>query len=95
MSIKNPVFSTFFVFSIILVKIHNDMAAPSRAHQGILSILHTRIFNYIESKKGSCKVYPAPFAVKLFTDDDSNIVEPDISVISDKNKLTDRGCIGA
>ena len=35
-----------------------------------------------------------PFAVFLNADD-KNYVEPDISVICDKNKLDDRGCNGA
>lgn len=70
-------------------------AAPSRMHQKILSFLHVRIANHINSKVGSCEVYPAPFAVKLFAEDDKTIVEPDISVICDPNKLTDRGCTGA
>ena len=52
------------------------------------------IRDYIKSKGGSCEVYPAPFAVKL-NKDKSDIVEPDISVICDKDKLTDRGCTGA
>lgn len=46
------------------------------------------------AKGGPCQVYPAPFAVKLKADQ-KNIVEPDISVICDPNKLTDRGCTGA
>lgn len=70
------------------------MSAPSRIHQKILSILHFEIMRYIRSKNGSCEVYPAPFAVKLFNDRD-DIVEPDISVICDLEKLTDRGCTGA
>ncbi len=69
-------------------------AAPSRQHQTILSELHIAIGNYLKSKKGSCRVFPAPFAVKLFKDR-KNIVEPDISVICDRDKLTDRGCTGA
>ena len=69
-------------------------AAPSRAHQKILSGLHGTIYNYIKSKGGSCEIYPAPFAVKL-RDDRSTIVEPDISVICDRDKLTDKGCTGA
>ncbi len=69
-------------------------AAPNRIHQEILMTLSKIIANYIDSKKGACKVYPAPFAVKLF-EDRKNIVEPDISVICDRNKLTDRGCTGA
>ncbi len=71
-----------------------NQAAPSRIHQTILSELHTIINNYIKSKKGSCRVYPAPFAVKLI-EDKNTIVEPDISVICDPDKLTDRGCTGA
>ncbi len=70
-----------------------NRTAPSRIHQTILSELHIVIGSYIKSKNGSCRVYPVPFAVKLF-DDRKNIVEPDISVICNPNKLTDRGCSG-
>lgn len=71
------------------------MAAPSRIHQEILMFLSKTIANYIDSKSGSCRVYPAPFAVRLFESSNKTIVEPDISVICDPNKLTDRGCTGA
>ena len=71
-----------------------DMAPPSRIHQELLSELHYKIREYIEKNNGSCKVYPAPFAVFL-NKDDHNYVEPDISVICDKNKLDERGCNGA
>ena len=71
------------------------MAAPSRVHQEILNYMNTEINIYLRSKKGPCKVYPAPFSVKLFSEDDRNVVEPDISVICDPDKLTDRGCTGA
>ena len=40
------------------------------------------------------RVYPAPFAVNLDAAD-NDWVEPDISVICDHRKLTDRGCSGA
>lgn len=69
-------------------------AAPSRVHQTILGELYIAIGNYIKLKGGSCRVFPAPFAVKL-REDRKNIVEPDISVICDRSKLTDRGCTGA
>lgn len=69
-------------------------AAPSRIHQEFVHFLDKTIGNYIDTKGGFCKVYPAPFAVKLF-EDKKNIVEPDISVICDRNKLTDKGCTGA
>ena len=69
-------------------------AAPSRIHQKILNAVNNTIYNYIHAKGGSCEVYPAPFAVKL-QEENENIVEPDISVICDPGKLTDRGCTGA
>ena len=46
--------------------------------------------NYVKVQQGSCEVYPAPFAV-FIGKDDKNYVEPDISVICDKSKLTDKG----
>ena len=70
------------------------MAAPSRIHQKILMELSGTIRDYMKSGKGSCEVYPAPFAVKLYQDK-TTIVEPDISVICNVDKLTDRGCTGA
>ena len=70
------------------------MAPPSRIHQGLAGSLYAKIFNHIQSKKVGCKVYVAPFAVKLF-EDDKTWVEPDISVICQSDKLTDRGCEGA
>lgn len=71
-----------------------NMAPPSRTHQRIAIELSTIINNYIKSNTGSCEVNIAPFAVFL-NEDDKNYVEPDISVICDRNKLTDKGCIGA
>ncbi len=75
-------------------KLIYNLAAPSRLHQEILSFLHVEITNYIRKKKGGCKVYPAPFAVKLSENKDT-IVEPDLSIICDRGKLTARGCTGA
>ena len=70
------------------------MAPPSRIHQKLCFQLSKQIDNYIVSQKGNCEVYPAPFAVNLDAEN-KNWVEPDISVICDKTKLTDRGCSGA
>ena len=70
-----------------------NQAAPSRKYQTILMELAGTIRNYIKSKAGTCQIYPAPFAVKLM-EDRNTIVEPDISVICDKDKLTERGCKG-
>lgn len=71
-----------------------NMAPPNRIHQKLVMEISTRIQQYIKANAGACEVYPAPFAVNL-TANDKTWVEPDISVICDKNKLSDRGCEGA
>lgn len=71
-----------------------DMAPPSRIHQKIVMELSATIREHIRSQGGTCEVYPAPFAVFLSADEET-YVEPDISVICDRNKLSDRGCEGA
>lgn len=70
------------------------MAPPSRIHQKLIAQFTQIIANYIDSHRGDCEVYPAPFAVNLNADD-KTYVEPDISIICDKSKLDDRGCNGA
>lgn len=75
-------------------KLIYNQAAQSRIHQTILMELSGTIRNYLRLKGGSCRVLPAPFAVRL-REDRNTIVEPDISVICDRSKLTDRGCTGA
>lgn len=70
------------------------MAPPGRVHQKIAGKLFTAISNYINTKGGSCEPYAAPFCVRL-NKNDTNYVEPDISVICDPGKLTDEGCEGA
>ena len=70
------------------------MAPPGRKHQRIIVELSTIINSYIKGKGGSCEVDIAPFAVFLNADG-KNYVEPDISIICDAGKLTDKGCNGA
>ena len=76
-----------------------DMAPPSRAHQQIIGEIFRQIANYLQGKR--CKVYPAPFGVRLFEDadetpgDSDTLVEPDISIICDPSKLDTAGCKGA
>lgn len=70
------------------------MAPPNTKHQRLVHFFDREIGNYIQSKKGECEIFPAPFAVFL-NKDDINYVEPDISVICDTNKITDAGCCGA
>lgn len=63
-----------------------NMASPSQNHQTILTELLVLLRNYIYNKNGGCSVFPAPFDVKL-NDNPLTIVQPDIMVICDKNKL--------
>ena len=60
------------------------MAPPSQTHQSILSELHGQIWQFLKGKP--CKVFPAPFGVKL-CDFEDTVFEPDIVVICDKTKL--------
>ena len=99
--LKNDTYTTDYIYSLpegeraelIDGKIYN-MAPPSFKHQDICFSLARKIADYIDSKNGECKVILAPFAVFL-NKDNKNYVEPDISVICDKNKLDERGCNGA
>ena len=71
-----------------------NMAPPNRMHQEIVSGLHYKIRGFIDSQKGLCRVYPAPFAVFL-NQDNRNYVEPDISVVCKTDHLNDKGLNGA
>ncbi|MCU0468560.1 MAG: Uma2 family endonuclease [Arcicella sp.] len=75
------------------------MSAPARIHQRISSNLFGEIYLYLRDKK--CEVYSAPFDVRLTplkknkSDKVHTIVQPDICVICDLDKLDDKGCVGA
>ncbi|WP_163378603.1 Uma2 family endonuclease [Cyclobacterium sp. SYSU L10401] len=73
-------------------------AAPRRIHQEISGKVFNKLFNFLE--KHPCKVYVAPFDVRLPVKSKKNediytVVQPDICVICDKSKLDVMGCIGA
>jgi len=74
--------------------------APLRIHQEVSSRLFLSIGNQLAGK--SCKVYYAPFDVRLPNNSEQiadeqvyTVVQPDISVICDLKKLDEKGCIGA
>ena len=71
-----------------------DMASPPQIHQALSMQLSNITYNYIKSKNGSCSVFNAPFDVKL-SDTPLTIVQPDIMVICDKDKLDGKRCNGA
>jgi len=69
------------------------MAAPSWQHQGILGKLFLQFGNFLEDK--SCKVFFAPFDVRLNADTlDDTVVQPDLLVVCDHSMLNDAGCKG-
>ena len=75
------------------------MAPQSSVHQEIAAELTRQFGNYLEGKQ--CKVYPAPFGVRLFEQDGETpedvdtVVEPDLSVVCDRSKIDKHGCKGA
>ena len=71
-----------------------DIASPSQIHQAVSMQLSTVINNYLLRKKGSCSIFSAPFDVKL-SDSPLTIVQPDIMVVCDKDKLDGKRCNGA
>lgn len=70
------------------------LAGPSRTHQTILLALSSMLRSYIGKKRGDCEVLPAPFDVML-SEDPLTIVQPDIMIVCDKNKLDEKRCNGA
>jgi len=69
--------------------------APSRRHQQISTRLLLKIGGFLASQP--CQIYPAPFDVRLDAASETAlcIVQPDLSIICDPNKLDDQGCSGA
>ena len=75
------------------------MAPPSSRHQEISGELFRQLANFLEGKR--CRVYSAPFGVRLFEQDGDDpedvdtMVQPDISVVCDRSKIDKHGCKGA
>jgi len=72
------------------------MAAPDERYQMILMELSIQFHAYLRGK--SCKVFPAPYDVRLFyaeDESDDTVVQPDISVVCGEKKRGKEGCRGA
>jgi len=77
-----------------------DMSpAPSRRHQEISMALSGEFYAYLKGKP--CKIYAAPFDVRLPRDgevedrDIKTVVQPDLMVVCKREKLDSRGCLRA
>lgn len=80
-------------------KILEMSPAPNVKHQKIAGGLYGHFFNFYK-KNIICNFFPAPFDVRIpkLSQDNQEIftvVQPDLCVICDPNKLDDKGCIGA
>ncbi|MGB0521343.1 MAG: Uma2 family endonuclease [Flammeovirgaceae bacterium] len=83
---------------LIKGKLFKMSPAPSMQHQRVLRRLTKAFLNKFE--ESSCEIFFAPFDVRLPKKDykDTSIytvVQPDLCVVCDKNKLDKRGCLGA
>ena len=70
-----------------------EMGTPTYRHQKIVIELAYSFKSNINKNHGDCEVLAAPFGV--FLNDGKNFLEPDIVVICDKSKISERGCEGA
>ena len=79
------------------------MAAPNPFHQEVSGELFSYFKNYLDSRGKLCKVFTAPFDVRLYNYAKSavadkeiyTVVQPDLCVICDKSKIDKRGCLGS
>jgi len=72
------------------------MSGSNTRHQVILMELLSQFHAYLRGKP--CRVFPAPYDVRLFYEEDESddtVVQPDIMVICDKDKIGPEGCRGA
>ncbi|MDR2562449.1 MAG: Uma2 family endonuclease [Prevotellaceae bacterium] len=77
------------------------MSAPNMWHQEISGDLFGELRNIIKNNKGKCKIFAAPFDVRLPRNGEKEdnliytVVQPDICIVCDLSKLDKRGCLGA
>lgn len=75
--------------------------APNVKHQRLSIYLSSQLFYFFQEK--TCQVFSAPFDVRLYdrsksllvNKDITTVVQPDICVICDQEKLDEQGCNGA
>ncbi len=86
---------------LIRGKISLMAPAPNLKHQRVITNLGGALYNYFHKKRG--QLFYAPFDVSLYDSRKSqlasreifSVVQPDLCVICDPDKLTTQGCSGA
>lgn len=63
-----------------------NMSSPSSIHQVITGKIYNKLENYIMGKKGQCIPIISPMDVQLDCDD-KTIVQPDVMIICDREKI--------
>ncbi len=87
---------------IIKGKIFKMTSAPATKHQQTSGLIARKLYIFFDLKS-ACKVFVAPFGVRLIDnknkstadEDIITVFQPDLCVICNEKKLDDRGCIGA
>jgi Uma2 family endonuclease len=72
------------------------MSAPNTEHQRISAMLTAELYTFLKDK--TCRVFAAPFDVRLFYEEDESddtVVQPDLVVVCDPAKLGKEGYRGA
>lgn len=83
---------------LIKGKVFKFAAAPRVNHQRLSGKIFAALFNFLQDT--TCEVFSTPFDVRLpgaskKDEDIDTVVQPDLCVICDPEKLDDLGCIGA
>jgi Uma2 family endonuclease len=78
--------------------IHAMSPGPGKRHQSVSFEIARQLGNYFKGRK--CRAFTAPFDVRFSEQQDASdnfidtVVQPDILVVCDKDKLDERGCNG-
>lgn len=82
---------------LILGKIFLMSPTPTSKHQFISGLMSAEFVTFL--KRTSCRVFSAPFDVTLpiknKNGEANTVIQPDICVICDHEKITEKGCVGA
>ena len=97
---KSYTFADYLLFTfkekveIIKGKIFEMSPAPSTLHQQISWNLTGTFWQILKAK--SCRAFAAPYDVYLIKEtEEQAIVQPDICVVCDTNKIKEHGCVGS
>ncbi len=85
---------------LIKGRIFKMSPAPGLLHQRVSSRLQGKIWHFLDKAKSQCEIFTAPFDVRFPTGSDEqteiySVVQPDLCVVCDPEKLDLRGCLGA